>query len=132
MHPYGLVIAVIEAGDRPVAVARPAVPPAIPVLVLDFALTPFVIADLRLGERFGVGASASGSVAPPEFAARQLGDALEAFAGGEGVLALVFFALALVGLYVVFQTAAGVRRVHRCSRSPRFRFSWCSRAPTTS
>ena len=103
VHPYGLVIAGIEAAiglwlwrGRPFK-------PAIPVLVLVVALAPFVVADLRLGERFGVGASAGGSVAPPDFAARQLGDALEAFAGGEGVLALVFFGLALVGLFVVFQ-----------------------------
>ncbi len=106
VHPYGLVIAGIEAAiglwlwrGRPFK-------PAIPVLVLVVALTPFVIADLRLGERFGVGASAGGSVAPPDFAARQLGDALEAFAGGEGVLALMFFGLALVGLFVVFQKRA--------------------------
>ncbi len=104
VHPYGLVIAGIEAGIALWLWRGRPFKPAIPVLVLVAALTPFVVADLRLGERFGVGASASGSVAPPDFAARQLGDALAAFAGGEGVLALVFFAVALVGLLVVFQT----------------------------
>ena len=103
VHPYGLIIAGIEAGIALWLWRGRPFKPAIPVLVLALALTPFVIADLRLGERFGVGASASSSVAPPDFAARQLGDALAAFAGGEGVLALVFFGLALVGLVVVFQ-----------------------------
>jgi hypothetical protein len=63
-----------------------------------------VIADLRLSERFGVGASDGQSVAPPDFAARQLGEALAAFAGGAGALALLFFGLALAGLFVVFRS----------------------------
>jgi len=95
VHPYGLVVVAVEAA---VALAiwrgRP-LRPALPVLALVVLLTPFVIADVRLSERFGVTASGDGSVAPPDFAAKQLGEALAAFAGGAGVLALLFFGLAL-------------------------------------
>ena len=103
VHPYGLIVVAIELA---VALAvwrgRP-LRPALPVLGLLVALTPFVLADLRLSERFGVGASEEQSVAPPDFAAKQLGEALAAFAGGAGGLALVFFGLALAGLFVVFR-----------------------------
>ena len=104
VHPYGLVIAGIELGVALVLWRGRPFKPAIPVIVLVLALAPFVVADMRLGERFGVGTSASGSVASPDFAADQLRDALEAFAGGAGLLALVFFAVAILGLYVVFRS----------------------------
>ena len=100
VHPYGIVVVAIELL---VALAvwrgRP-LRPALPVLALLVALTPFVLADLRLSERFGVSAGEAESVAPPDFAAKQLGEALAAFAGGAGALALVFFGLALAGLFV--------------------------------
>jgi Dolichyl-phosphate-mannose-protein mannosyltransferase len=104
VHPYGLVIAGIELCVALVLWRGRPFKPAIPVLVLVLALAPFVVADLRLGERFGVGTSASGSVASPDFAADQLRDALSAFAGGAGLLALAFCALAIAGLYVVFRS----------------------------
>jgi hypothetical protein len=108
VHPYGLVVVAVEAG---VALAvwrgRP-LRPALPILALGVLLTPFVIADVRLSERFGVTASGDGSIAPPDFAARQLGEALQAFAGGAGILALLFFGLALAGLFVVFRSRAAV------------------------
>ncbi|MBD0290284.1 MAG: glycosyltransferase family 39 protein, partial [Thermoleophilia bacterium] len=101
VHPYGLVVVTVEAA---VALAlwrgRP-LRPALPVLALLPLLTPFVLASLRLGERFGVTPSAGEPVAPPDFAARQLGEALAAFAGGQGALAALFFGLALAGLFVV-------------------------------
>jgi hypothetical protein len=100
VHPYGLVVVGIEAL---VALAvwrgRP-LRPALPVFALAAAVTPFVIADLRLSERFGVSAFERESVAPPDFAAQQLGEALAAFAGGQGLLALAFFGLAVGGLLV--------------------------------
>jgi hypothetical protein len=108
VHPYGLVVVGVEAA---VALAiwrgRP-LRPALPVLALAVLLTPFVLADIRLSERFGVTTSGDGSVAPPDFAARQLGEALQAFAGGAGVLALLFFGLALAGLFVVFRSRPAV------------------------
>jgi len=103
-HPYGIIVAAIMAL---VAIAvwrgRP-LRPALPVFAVGLATTPFVIADLRLSERFGVGTSSGESVAPPDFAARQLGEALAAFAGGAGALALLFFGLALAGLFTVLRS----------------------------
>jgi len=103
-HPYGIVVVAIEAA---VALAiwrgRSRLRTALPILAVGVALAPFLIADLRLSERFGVGAFERESVAAPDFAAEQLGEALAAFAGGTGVLALGFFGLALAGLFVVFR-----------------------------
>jgi hypothetical protein len=103
VHPYGLVVVGIELAVALVLWRGRPLRPALPVLALLVALTPFVIADLRLSERFGVGATEEQSVAPADFAAKQLGEALAAFAGGAGALALVFFGLALAGLFVVFR-----------------------------
>ncbi len=100
-HPYGIVVVAIEAAVALVLWRGRPLRPALPVLALAVALTPFVVADLRLSERFGVAAFERESVAPPDFAARQLGEALAAFAGGAGALALVFFGLALAGLFAV-------------------------------
>lgn len=103
-HPYGIVVVAIEAA---VALAvwrgRSSLRTVLPILAIGLALAPFLIADLRLSERFGVGAFERESVAAPDFAAEQLGEALAAFAGGTGALALGFFALALAGLFVVFR-----------------------------
>jgi 4-amino-4-deoxy-L-arabinose transferase-like glycosyltransferase len=100
-HPYGIIVAAIMALVALLVWRGRPLRPALPVLALAVAMTPFVVADLRLSERFGVGASSGESVAPPDFAARQLGEALAAFAGGTGVLALLFFGLALAGLFTV-------------------------------
>ncbi|MDQ4019025.1 MAG: glycosyltransferase family 39 protein [Actinomycetota bacterium] len=103
-HPYGIVIVAIEAA---VALAvwrgRSSLRPVIPILVLAAATTPFVLADVRLSERFGVGAFEPESVAPADVAAEHLGEALAAFAGGAGALALVFFGLAVAGLFVTLR-----------------------------
>jgi uncharacterized membrane protein len=108
VHPYGLVVVAVEAAVGLALWRGRPLRPALPVLALGVLLTPFVLADVRLSERFGVTASGDGSVAPPDFAARQLGEALQAFAGGASVLALLFFGLALAGLFVVFRTRAPV------------------------
>ena len=103
-HPYGIVVVAIEAAVALVVWrGRGSWRVALPVAALGASLAPFVLADLRLSERFGVGAFERESVAAPDFAAEQLGEALAAFAGGAGALALGFFALALGGLFVVFR-----------------------------
>lgn len=100
-HPYGIIVAAIIAFVALLVWRGRPLRPALPVFAVAIATTPFLIADLRLSERFGVGTSAGESVAPPDFAARQLGEALAAFAGGAGALALLFFGLALAGLFTV-------------------------------
>lgn len=99
-HPYGIVIVAVEAAIALVLWRGRPVRPALPVLGLAVALAPFVVADLRLSERFGVSAFERTNIAPPDFAAAQLGEALAAFAGGIGATSLVFFGLALCGLFV--------------------------------
>ena len=105
VHPYGILVVAIEAAValgvwRGRSARR--VAPLLGLLgVLAVGLVPFVVADLRLSERFGVGVSERTSVAPPDFAADHLGEALAAFAGGSGWLAAVFFGLALAGLFTV-------------------------------
>lgn len=101
VHPYGLVVVGIMLLVGLVVWRGRPLRPALPIAALLLALAPFVVADIRLSERFGVGASEERSVAPADFAAKQLGEALAAFAGGAGALALVFFGLALAGLFVV-------------------------------
>ncbi len=101
VHPYGIVVVAVEAlVGLAIWRGRP-LRPALPVLAVGVALVPFVLTDLRLTERFGVSAFEEESVAPPDFAARQLGEALAAFAGGAGATALVFFGFALCGLFVI-------------------------------
>jgi hypothetical protein len=101
VHPYGLVVVAVEGlvalgiwRGRPLR-------PALPVFAAALAVTPFVLADIRLGQRFGVGLGERETIAPPDFAVDQLGEALVAFAGGSGAAALAFFALALAGVFVL-------------------------------
>ncbi|MDQ3858339.1 MAG: glycosyltransferase family 39 protein [Actinomycetota bacterium] len=105
VHPYGMVVVVLEAAvalavwrGRPL---RPALPALALAVALAVALVPFVLADVRLSERFGVGVGEPASVAPPDVAADQLGEAIAAFAGGSGWLALAFFGIALAGVFTV-------------------------------
>ena len=102
-HPYGLVVVGCEIL---VALAlwrgRP-LRPALPVLALGLLLVPFVVAALRLSDRFGVGPAADVSIAPPEVAARQFVRALAGFAGGDGVAFFVFTGLAVGGTLVLIR-----------------------------
>jgi hypothetical protein len=98
VHPYGAIP--VAAG---VAVAlwlwrgRP-LRAAVPAALVGLALIPFVVADLRLSGRFGVGVSGESTLASPGEAWRQFGRALQSFAGGgELLLVVAFGALALTG-----------------------------------
>ena len=54
-HPYGIVPFAVEAGRRSCGVARAAAAPALPTLVIALGVVPFLVADLRLLDRFSVG-----------------------------------------------------------------------------
>ncbi len=56
VHPYGLVVVAIEALVALLVWRGRPLRPALPVFAFAAALTPFVVADLRLSERFGVAA----------------------------------------------------------------------------
>jgi hypothetical protein len=98
VHPYGAIP--VAAG---VAVAlwlwrgRP-LRAGLPAAIVGLGFVPFVVADLRLSGRFGVGVSGESTLASPAEAWRQFGRALQSFAGGDDlVLVAVFAALALGG-----------------------------------
>jgi len=101
VHPYGGIVAAVEAL---VALAlwrgRP-LRPALPVVLIGLAALPFLLADLRLAGRFSVGASGEGRVASLGRAWDLLTATLGGFAG-EDSLALAFFvALGLAGIAVI-------------------------------
>jgi hypothetical protein len=101
VHPYGGIVVAVEAL---VALAvwrgRP-LRAGVPVAAVGLLLVPFLVADLRLASRFEVSSAASGRLATREEAWNQLADALRGFAGGEGVLLLVFLVLAAAGAVVL-------------------------------
>jgi hypothetical protein len=103
VHPYGAIpafVAVVAAA----AIWRGRPPRAAwPVAVAALAAVPFLVADLRLAGRAGVGGG-DRSLASPGGAWDELVAAVSSFAGGDGLPLLFFTALALVGL------AALVRR----------------------
>jgi hypothetical protein len=97
VHPYGAIPVAVEAAvalwlwrGRPLRAA-------LPTALVGLAMLPFAVADLRLRGRFEVGVEGETTLASPADAWRQLGRALQSFAGGGEVLALSFAVLALVG-----------------------------------
>lgn len=100
VHPYGGIVVAVEAA---VALAlwrgRP-LRAALPTLAVGLALAPFVVADLRLASRFEVSGDQEGRLATGEEAWDQLEAALRGFAGGEGLLFVLFLALVSAGLAV--------------------------------
>jgi Dolichyl-phosphate-mannose-protein mannosyltransferase len=104
IHPYGIIVVGAEAV---VALAvwrgRP-VRPALPVLAAGLLLLPFVVADLRLADRFTVGVGGEESLASPGDAWSQPQRALESFAGGGGWTFALFLALGLLGTVILLRT----------------------------
>jgi hypothetical protein len=101
-HPYGIVPFAVEAI---VALAvwrgRP-LRPALPTLVIALGVVPFLVADLRLLDRFSVGLGGD-SLAQR----RSLGDFVRevvgGLGGGTGVLLVVVIGLAVAGLLLLRQ-----------------------------
>ncbi|HET9213154.1 MAG TPA: glycosyltransferase family 39 protein, partial [Gaiellaceae bacterium] len=101
IHPYGAFLVAAEAlvalwlwRGRPLR-------PALPALGVALAMVPFAVADLRLADRFAVGIEGEEAVAAPTDAWGQLGRALAATAGGEGIAAGIAIALVAAGLVLV-------------------------------
>jgi hypothetical protein len=96
-HPYGIIPLAVGAGvalalwrGRPL---RPAVPA---LLLLGLGIVPFLVADVRLADRFSVGLA--GEPIARRGALELSAEALRAFAGGSGVAFVLFLALAVAGL----------------------------------
>ncbi len=99
VHPYGLIPALVALAVAAVVWRRRSVWDSLPVAVAALAAIPFVLADLRLAGRSEVGEGGS-ALASPGDAGDELVAAVSSFAGGSGVLLLVFTALAVTGLVV--------------------------------
>jgi Dolichyl-phosphate-mannose-protein mannosyltransferase len=100
VHPYGLIPALGALAVAAVHWQRRSLRDALPVAVAVVAAIPFVLADLRLADRSEVGEGGS-ALASPGDAWGELIAAVAAFAGGSGVLLVVFTALAVAGLVVL-------------------------------
>jgi hypothetical protein len=100
VHPYGGIVAAVEAAVA-LAVWRGRPLRALPVGLIGLAALPFLLADLRLADRFSVGASGEGRVASFERAWDLLTATLGGFAGEDGLALAFFVALGLAGIAVI-------------------------------
>lgn len=101
VHPYGGIVAAAEAVVALVLWRGRPVRPALPVALIGLAAVPFLVADVRLAERFSVGASGEGRVASFGSTWDLLTATLGGFAGQDGLALAFFVALALAGLLVL-------------------------------
>lgn len=98
IHPYG-AIAVAAAALVALWIWRgKPLRPALPVLGVGLALVPFLLADVRLAQRFSVGLGGETSIATPGDALGQVWRAIQASAGGHGWTLAVAVVLTGVGL----------------------------------
>ncbi len=97
-HPYGGILLAMEAIVA--LVAWRGRPPriAVPAILITASAAVFLIADVRLSERFDVGSHGHRAVATPSQALDQVTAAVRGFSGGTALLALVFALLAALGL----------------------------------
>jgi hypothetical protein len=107
VHPYGGIVAAVEAlvalglwRGRPLRAA-------LPVGLIGLAAVPFLLADLRLADRFSVGASGKGRVASFGRAWDLLTATLGGFAGEDGLALAFFVALGLAGIAVLARREPG-------------------------
>jgi hypothetical protein len=97
VHPYGGLVAAVEAGVGLWLWRGKPLRAALPVALISLAAIPFVVGDLRLASRFDVSGDEEGRLATRREAWDLLVSALKGFAGGGGLLFVVVVALALVG-----------------------------------
>ncbi|MFN2469741.1 MAG: hypothetical protein ABR583_01905 [Gaiellaceae bacterium] len=100
-HPYGGVAVAVEAVVALVLWRGRDLSPALPAAAIAVAMLPFAVADLRLADRFAVGAEGGRSLATPGEAWEQVGTAVRGFAGGSGAPLVAACALAALGLVVL-------------------------------
>jgi hypothetical protein len=97
-HPYGGILLTLEGVVALVAWRGRPPRTAVPAIAIMLSAAVFLIADVRLSERFDVGSHGRRAVATPSQALGQLTAAVRGFAGGTSLLALLFALLAAVGL----------------------------------
>jgi hypothetical protein len=101
IHPYGAIAVVSEALVGLWIWRGKPLRPALPVLGAGLALVPFLLADVRLAQRFSVGLGGAASIASPGDAVGQVWRAVQASAGGHGWTLAVVVVLASAGLAVL-------------------------------
>jgi Dolichyl-phosphate-mannose-protein mannosyltransferase len=101
VHPYGGVVIGVEALVALAVWRGKPLRPALPVAAIGLALIPFLIADLRLANRFEVTSNTEHRLATRHEARNQLTDALRGFAGGSGWTFAVFFVLGVAGIVLL-------------------------------
>jgi hypothetical protein len=97
VHPYGGIVVAVEALVALALWRGRALRPALPAAVVGLAMVPFALADLRLAQRFEISEEQTGRLATREEAWDQLEGAVRGFAGGNGLLLVLFAALAVAG-----------------------------------
>jgi hypothetical protein len=102
-HPYGGIVAVLAVATLIAGWPRERRRELLPALALFATTAVFLIGDWRLATRFSAGVSGTRSVATLEVASDQLSSLVGGFAGGHGVLALGFAAVALAGAACAWQ-----------------------------
>ncbi|HYM63292.1 MAG TPA: glycosyltransferase family 39 protein [Gaiellaceae bacterium] len=101
VHPYGAILLAAEGLVATVLWRGRGFRRAAPVIAVALLGLPFVVANLRLAERYSVGVGDGERLASPGRAWSQLTRALGSFGGGHGPLVLVFVLLAAAGLVLV-------------------------------
>ena len=101
VHPYGAILLAAEGVVAAVLWRGRGIRRAAPVIAVGLLGLPFVVANLRLAERYSVGVGDGERLASPGRAWSQLTRALGSFAGGHGPLVVVFVILAALGLVLV-------------------------------
>jgi hypothetical protein len=101
VHPYGAILLAAEGVVAAAIWRGRGLRRAAPVIAVALLGVPFVVANLRLAERYSVGVGDGERLASPGRAWSQLTRALGSFAGGHGPLVLVFVLLAAAGLVLV-------------------------------
>jgi hypothetical protein len=106
VHPYGGIVVAVEAIVALVLWRGRPLRAALPVALVGLGLIPFLLADLRLANRFEVSSESTRSLATTQEAWNQLTDALRGFAGGEGWTFVIFFALGIAGAVLLARRRA--------------------------
>jgi hypothetical protein len=101
VHPYGAILLAAEGLVAAVLWRGRGIRRVAPVIAVGLLGVPFLVANLRLAERYSVGVGDGDRLASPGRAWSQLTRALGSFAGGHGLVVLVFVLLAAVGLVLV-------------------------------
>jgi hypothetical protein len=106
VHPYGGIVIAVEAVVALVVWRGRPLRAAVPVALVGLALIPFLLADLRLANRFEVSSGSTNRLATRDEAWSQLTDALRGFAGGAAWTFGVFLVLGVVGAVLLARRRA--------------------------